>query len=135
VAADHAGARAGHVQQNAVERAAVPPARGIARIRDPTVRDEAETREILIDALRAGGIPLEGDELDRGFRLQQMAGLATRGGTGIQDLMPGRGATRRAASCAAASCTDTSPTSNPGICCTSTGTSSRTASGANAARR
>ena len=63
MAPQHAAARAGSVEQDAVERPTVPPAGGFGGVGAHQFRREPEAVEVLPHAPQAVAVPVHGDQL------------------------------------------------------------------------
>jgi hypothetical protein len=87
VAADHAGRRAGDVEQNAVVRPPVPPVAGLEQVTCAHVRVEAEPGQVLAHAHEPGSGGIERGELDVGDALEHVAGLAARRRAGVEEAL------------------------------------------------
>ena len=120
--------RAGNVRQNAVERHAIPPVAGRACNRHSSRARETEARQIALQPRAAHGVGIERRKLDlraiRGYEPLLPPGAAHASRT----RWPSATSRQCAARCAPASCTETSPPSNPGNRSTGTGRSRRSAS-------
>src|SRR6185437_16655760 len=91
VAANHAGAGAGGIHQNPIVVAAVPERLRLAHIGPHEARRDTEPAKVLLHAAEALRVDVDGGELDGARRaLEQVAGLAPRGSTGIEDPHTGR---------------------------------------------
>jgi hypothetical protein len=83
----HAGGRAGRVDQDAVERLALPPAGGCAGIADHDLGVQPQPHQVLADAFGALGIDSSAvRSISRAF--EQVAGLAAGCGAGIEHAHP-----------------------------------------------
>src|SRR6185503_456996 len=79
-----AGGRTRRVDQDAVERLAVPPGLRCARVAGQQARIQAQPLQVLADAVHARRRGVQRGEVDlRAF--QQVAGLAARCGAGVED--------------------------------------------------
>ena len=87
---DDARRRARHVEQNPLEGSPVPPAGGLARVAGHQRRRQSQSAQVVGDSRQALGRNIDRHELGK-FRLQlqQVAGLAARRCTGIQNAVAG----------------------------------------------
>jgi hypothetical protein len=133
VAAHDAAGGAGGVEQDGVEGPAVPPGAGLARVAGLQRRRAAGPGGSgVLHAGQAHRVAVQRQQVQLG-QLQQVRGLAagaaqassTRAprGSGGRPLPSSSGAAR----CAAASCTETSPSAKPCSACTGQGSASTTA--------
>ena len=130
VTAHDAGGAAGRVEQDGVEGPAVHHVAVWRASAALELGAQAQAQQVLLHALQALAVGVEGQQVEL-LQLQQMGGLAARGGTGVQHAGAGRRAwaSQCAANWAAASCTETSPAAKPGRSCTGWGRSSTMACG------
>ncbi len=133
VAPDHAGRRARHVEQDAVERPTVPPGGGLAPRRrplaSPTNPNGAGSRVTRVR--RSGETSTAISCASSGCSSSRWPVLPPGAAQASRIRSPGRGSSSRAPSCAAASCTETTPSSKPGKSATSMASASSSASSSN----
>ena len=113
--ADDAGRRTGRIQQDGIERFAVPPGRqvaGVGRARIP-LSTPTPRRSVSLDALGGGADRCPAPAGAARVALQQMRRLAAGRGAGIQHARSGRGRQRSATCCAEPSWTEASPSAKP----------------------
>ncbi len=87
---DHARGGARHVDEDPVERATVPPVGGRARVAGHhrhVGRGELQAREVLPHPVEPCRLRVQRDDLDVG-KLEQVGGLAARGGAGVEHPHP-----------------------------------------------
>ena len=85
MAAQHAGAGAGRVEQNGIEGLAVPPVGRPAGVGGFQRCPLAEALEIFRHPLQPGRVAVQGQQLGARGQFEQMAGFATRGGAGVEN--------------------------------------------------
>ena len=78
------GGGAGRIQQDGVEGPAVPPDSGLGGVRGHDASLQAEALQVVRDALAAGRIDVQRQQVGIG-QLQDMGGLAAGGRAGVQD--------------------------------------------------
>ena len=89
--ADHAGCRTRHVEQDAIERPAIPPVLDGGHVRNADLGVETEPGKILADPLDARPRNVQGRHLNGApGALEHMAGLPSGGGAGVQHPVAGR---------------------------------------------
>lgn len=85
---NHAGRRTGRVEQNALERLAVPPGRRIARVGGHQLGLETQTLQVFGDPRQASGLEVQRGECGQArFAFEQVAGLAARRAAGIEHAL------------------------------------------------
>ena len=86
VAAHHAGGGAGHVGEDALEGAAVPPGVELAAVAGLHLGGEAEAGQVFADPLGPDGAAVEGGEGHVG-RLEDVGALAAGRGAGVEHAL------------------------------------------------
>ncbi len=84
VAPHDARRAARRVEQDRVERPAVPPARGVGRVGSDRLRLKAEARKGLVDAAQPVGVAVEREDVEVA-ELEQVRGLAAGRRAGVED--------------------------------------------------
>ncbi|MNE45710.1 hypothetical protein D3C80_1400090 [compost metagenome] len=90
MAADHAGGRARRVEQDALERLAVPPAGGVAGIAGDQLGVQLQAVEVFSHAGQPLGFEVDGHHVRQAsLGLQQVAGFAARCAASIEHALAG----------------------------------------------
>jgi hypothetical protein len=100
VAADHAGGRAWRVEQDALERFAVPPAGGVAAVGGDQLGAQAQAFEVFRTRTRRLASRSTATTPASGFGFEDVAGLAAGCAAGVEHAL----ARRQVSSRSAASC-------------------------------
>src|SRR5213595_3739987 len=91
MAADHPDRAARRVEQDPVERAAIPPVGRAGRIARDESRRQAEPVEVRADLVEPRAVAVEGTDLgEPGARLENVPGLAARRGARVEHALPRR---------------------------------------------
>lgn len=91
VAADHPGGRARRVEEDALERLAVPPLPGGPGVGGDQAGLQAEPLEVFPNPYQAALLEVDGDHFGQSrLGFQQVAGLAARRTAGVEDTLAGR---------------------------------------------
>ena len=86
--ADHAGRGARHIEQDAVERFAVPPRRRLAGIGRDDLRSHSQPLQVLRDARQPLGRNIDRRQRSKFRRqLEQVTCFATRRGAGVENAL------------------------------------------------